>query len=31
MDMLRGDEIADAKLTDWRKLAQGRIRAGLAG
>jgi 4a-hydroxytetrahydrobiopterin dehydratase len=23
MDMLRGAEIADAKLTDWRKLAQG--------
>ncbi len=23
MDMLKGDEIADAKLTDWRKLAQG--------
>ena len=23
MDMLRGDEIAAAKLTDWRKLAQG--------
>ena len=23
MDMLKGDEIAEAKLTDWRKLAQG--------
>ena len=23
MDMLKGDEIADARLTDWRKLAQG--------
>ena len=23
MDMLRGEEIAEAKLTDWRKLAQG--------
>jgi len=23
MDMLTGEEIADAKLTDWRKLAQG--------
>ena len=23
MDMLRGDEIAEARLTDWRKLAQG--------
>ncbi len=23
MDMLKGDEIAEAKLTDWRQLAQG--------
>jgi 4a-hydroxytetrahydrobiopterin dehydratase len=23
MDMLRGNEIAEATLTDWRKLAQG--------
>jgi 4a-hydroxytetrahydrobiopterin dehydratase len=23
MDMLRGAEIAEARLTDWRKLAQG--------
>jgi 4a-hydroxytetrahydrobiopterin dehydratase len=23
MDMLKGDEIAEARLTDWRKLAQG--------
>ena len=23
MDMLNGAEIAEAKLTDWRKLAQG--------
>ena len=23
MDMLKGEEIAEAKLTDWRKLAQG--------
>ena len=23
MDMLRGEQIADARLTDWRKLAQG--------
>jgi hypothetical protein len=23
MDMLKGDEIAEAKLKDWRKLAQG--------
>lgn len=23
MDMLRGKEIAEANLTDWRKLAQG--------
>jgi 4a-hydroxytetrahydrobiopterin dehydratase len=23
MDMLRGNEIAEARLTDWRKLAQG--------
>ncbi len=23
MDMLKGEEIADARLTDWRKLAQG--------
>jgi 4a-hydroxytetrahydrobiopterin dehydratase len=23
MDMLKGDQIAEAKLTDWRKLAQG--------
>ncbi|WP_205855689.1 4a-hydroxytetrahydrobiopterin dehydratase, partial [Phytoactinopolyspora endophytica] len=23
MDMLKGDEIAEAQLTDWRKLAQG--------
>ena len=23
MDMLTGDEIAQARLTDWRKLAQG--------
>ena len=23
MDMLRGDQIAEARLTDWRKLAQG--------
>jgi 4a-hydroxytetrahydrobiopterin dehydratase len=23
MDMLTGDEIAEARLTDWRKLAQG--------
>ena len=23
MDMLRGEQIAEADLTDWRKLAQG--------
>jgi hypothetical protein len=23
MDILKGDEIAEAQLTDWRKLAQG--------
>ncbi len=23
MDMLKGEQIAEAKLTDWRKLAQG--------
>ena len=23
MDMLRGEQIAEAELTDWRKLAQG--------
>jgi hypothetical protein len=27
MDMLKGDQIAEANLTDWRKLAQG-LHAG---
>ncbi|MET0843829.1 MAG: 4a-hydroxytetrahydrobiopterin dehydratase, partial [Mycetocola sp.] len=31
MDMLTGEEIAEAKLTDWRKLAQGLHARYLVG
>ncbi len=31
MDMLTGDEIAGARLTDWRKLAQGLHARYLVG
>ena len=31
MDMLKGDQIADANLTDWRKLAQGLHARYLVG
>ena len=31
MDMLKGDQIAEANLTDWRKLAQGLHARYLVG
>ena len=31
MDMLTGDRIAEAELTDWRKLAQGLHARYLVG